>query len=146
MIKFSLVCSNDHEFEGWFGSSKEFEQQQKRGIVLCPVCSDTAVTKSLMAPRVSGTKKSSDETVPMAQMPTPAVPQEMMDQLRKFKKHIEENAENVGERFPEEARKIHYGEVEARGIYGKATPEEATNLAEEGVNVMPIPDLPEEKN
>ena len=146
MIKYSLVCDSEHEFEGWFGSSDEFDQQAKRGFVDCPVCGSNKVAKSLMAPKVSGTKKSSVESVPLAQMPMPPIPAEMMDQLRKLKKHVEANSENVGDKFPEEARKIHYGETEARGIYGRASLEEAASLAEEGVDVMPIPDLPEDKN
>lgn len=146
MIKYSLICEHEHDFEGWFGSSEDFDKQRKRGLVECPACGSTQISKSLMTPGVAGTKKSTDKSVPMAAMPTPQIPAEMMEQLRKIKKHVEANSENVGEKFPEEARKIHYGEAEARGIYGKATPEEASSLVEEGVNVMPIPELPEEKN
>ncbi|MEM9332667.1 MAG: DUF1178 family protein [Pseudomonadota bacterium] len=146
MIKFSLICDQDHEFEAWFSSGQDFEKQRKRGLVECPSCGSIKVGKSLMAPRVSGTKKSADQSVPMAAMPQPQLTAEMVEQLRQIKKHVEANAENVGEKFPEEARKIHYGESEARGIYGKASLDEAASLAEEGVNVLPIPDLPEEKN
>ncbi|MEM7213931.1 MAG: DUF1178 family protein [Pseudomonadota bacterium] len=146
MIKYSLICDQEHAFEAWFGSSDDYDKQRKRGFVECPTCGSKKVSKSLMAPGVSGTRKSADRNVPMATMPQPQIPAEMMDQLRKIKQHVEANSENVGDRFPEEARKIHYGEAEARGIYGKASLEEASNLAEEGVNVMPIPELPEEKN
>ena len=146
MIKYSLICEQEHAFEGWFGSSDDFDMQNSRGLVECPVCGSTKVSKSLMAPGVAGTKKSNSDQVPVAQLPNPQVTKEVMEQLRKLKKHVEANAENVGDKFPEEARKIHYGEAEARGIYGKASLEEASSLAEEGVNVMPIPDLPEEKN
>lgn len=146
MIKYSLICDKEHEFEGWFGSSEDFDKQCKLGLVECPSCGSSSVSKALMAPGVSGTRKSTDVSVPMAQMPDPKVTAEVMEQLRNLKKHVETNAENVGDKFPEEARKIHYGETEARGIYGKASLEEAANLAEEGVNVMPIPELPEEKN
>ena len=146
MIKYSLICDKEHEFEGWFGSSDEFDQQAKRGFVDCPICGSNKVSKSLMAPKVSGTKKSGDDSMSVAQMPTPQMSSQMMEQLRKFKKHVEANAENVGDKFPEEARKIHYGETDARGIYGRASLEEAANLVEEGVGVMPIPDLPEDKN
>ena len=146
MIKYSLICEHDHEFEGWFGSSKDYEAQRKRGLVECPSCGSVNVSKALMAPGVTGTKKSSESSVPMTTLPQPQLPAEMMEQLRKIKKHVEANAENVGDRFPEEARKIHYGETEARGIYGKASPDEAASLVDEGVNVMPLPDLPEEKN
>lgn len=147
MIKFSLICDQEHSFEAWFGSNDDFDKQRKRGLIDCPTCGSKQVSKSLMAPRVSGTKKSTDaDTVPMAQLPTPQLPTEMVEQLRAIKKHVEANAENVGDKFPEEARKIHYGETEARGIYGKATLEEAAGLAEEGVGVVPLPDLPEDKN
>ncbi len=146
MIKYSLICDKEHVFEGWFGSSEDYDKQRKRGLVDCPSCGSKKISKALMAPGVSGTKKSSDETVAMTKLPSPELPAEMIEQLRKIKKHVEANSENVGDRFPEEARKIHYGEAEARGIYGKASLEEATNLAEEGVNVLPIPDLPEDKN
>ncbi len=149
MIKYSLICDSDHEFEAWFGSSEEFDKQTKRGFVECPVCGSSHVEKMLMAPSVSGTRKSTDaeNTLPVAAMPTPPqLPPEMVDQFRQFKKHVEANADNVGEKFPEEARKIHYGETEARGIYGQATLEEAAELLDEGVGLMPIPELPEEKN
>lgn len=149
MIKYALICDSDHEFEAWFGSSSDYDKQNKRGLVECPSCGSNKVGKMLMAPGVSGTKKSAGSDVPMQQMAMPQMPavsSEMMDQLRQFKKHVEANSENVGDKFPEEARKIHYGEAEARGIRGKASLEEATSLVEEGVGVMPIPELPEEKN
>lgn len=144
MIKYSLICDKEHVFEGWFGSGEDYENQRKRGFVECPSCGSNRISKALMAPNVSGTKKK--DVVPMAAMQQAQVPAEMMERLRKFKKHVESNAENVGDRFPEEARKIHYGEAEVRDIYGKASLQEAASLAEEGVDVMPIPDLPEEKN
>lgn len=146
MIKYSLLCEKEHEFEAWFGSSDDYDQQRTRGFVDCPVCGSNKVGKSLMAPRVSGTRKTGNQNVPMAQMPAQGMPSEMVEQFRKLKRHVEANAENVGDRFPEEARKIHYGEAEARGIYGKASAKEAVGLLEEGVSVLPIPDLPEDKN
>lgn len=143
MIKYSLICDKDHDFEGWFASSSDYDEQRKRGFVECPHCGSQKVSKALMAPGVAGTKKTAEnKTMAVA----PQLPKEMVDKLREIKQHIEKNSENVGDKFPEEARKIHYGETEARGIYGKATVEEAVDLAEEGVNVVPIPDLPEEKN
>jgi len=146
VIKYSLICEHEHVFEGWFGSSEDYDKQRKRKLVECPHCGSSNISKALMAPGVSGTKKRDDNAqVPMTAIP-PQMPAEMVEKLREIKTHIEENSENVGDKFPEEARKIHYGETEARGIYGKATIEEASNLAEEGVNVMPIPELPEEKN
>lgn len=147
MIKYSLICEHEHVFEAWFGSSDDYDKQRKRGFVECPICGSIEVSKTLMTPGVSGTKKSTDQDaqVPMAAVP-PQMPAEMVEKLREIKTHIENTSENVGDKFPEEARKIHYGETEARGIYGKATPEEASNLIEEGVGVVPIPDLPEDKN
>ncbi len=144
MIKYSLICDQKHEFEAWFGSSDDYDTQRKRGFVDCPVCGSLKVEKMLMTPRVSGTKKGDPAAVPMAT--TPMMPPEMVDKLREIKKHVEATSENVGDKFPEEARKIHYGEAEARGIYGQASLKEAAELAEEGVGVVPLPDLPEEKN
>ena len=144
MIKYSLICEQNHDFEVWFGSSEDYETQRKRGFIECPVCGSSKVSKALMTPGVAGTKKNKSEQIPMAA--TPQMPIEMVEKLREIKSHIEKTSENVGDKFPEEARKIHYGESEARGIYGKASIEEAANLMEEGVGVMPIPDLPEDKN
>lgn len=98
-----------------------------------------------MAPSVSGTKKSTDDSQQIANV-APQMPEEVITKIREIKKHIEKNSEDVGDKFPEEARKIHYGEAEARGIYGKASIKEAVGLAEEGVGVVPIPELPEDKN
>ncbi len=143
MIKFSLTCDHGHEFEGWFGDNDDFARQNKRGFITCPVCSSDKIEKSLMAPAVSTARKR-DEKVRLASVR--AHQAHMADQLKQLRKHVEANAENVGEKFPEEARKIHYGEVEARGIYGKASMHEAAELIEEGVGVVPLPDLPEDKN
>jgi len=144
VIKYSLTCEKDHTFEVWFGSSEDYDKQRKRGFVGCPLCGSNKVEKLLMAPRVSGTKKSENTDLPLATVPQ--MPAEMVEKLREIKQHVEANSENVGDKFPEEARKIHYGEAESRGIYGKASLEEATSLVKEGVEVMPIPDLPEDKN
>lgn len=145
MIKYSLICHKEHEFEGWFGSSDDYDKQRKRGFVECPHCGSQKISKALMAPRVTGTKKSGGGEKAMANI-APQMPEEVVTKIREIKKHIEKNSENVGDKFPEEARKIHYGESEARGIYGKASIKEAVELAEEGVGVVPIPDLPEDKN
>ena len=149
MIKYSIQCDKRHEFEAWFASSSDYEKQADKGLVECPVCGSNRVEKMLMAPSVSGTKKSvGSEQLPVASMPNnrPALPDEMLSKLREMKQHIEKNAEDVGEKFPEEVRKIHYGESKPRGIFGKATPKEAGELLEEGVGVIPIPELPEDKN
>lgn len=143
MIKYSLICEKEHDFEGWFGSSEDYDKQRKRGFVECPQCGSKKISKALMAPGVAGTKKSSDTAITNV---VSKVPEEIVTKIREIKQHIEKTSENVGDKFPEEARKIHYGESEARGIYGKASVKEAVELAEEGVNVVPIPDLPEDKN
>lgn len=142
MISFNLICSNTHEFEGWFSSSSNFDAQKERGLVECPVCGDKAVEKSLMAPSVA-TSRSKEQAVPVAMN---AEQQKMMSQIRELTKKMREGAEDVGEKFAEEARKIHYGETEARGIYGQATPVEAKDLADEGVEFIPLPTLPEDQN
>ncbi len=166
MIKFSLRCSKEHEFEAWFSSSSEFDRLASDGLLDCPACGDTAIEKRLMAPAVRKSSRGSEPAqVPEAAMDTgagrvsndktglvtagglpPQVEAEFKEQLRKFREAVVSNAENVGEKFPEEARKIHYGEAEHRGIYGQATRKEAQELAEEGVDIIPIPTLPEDQN
>lgn len=145
MIKYSLICDKDHDFEGWFGSSDDYDKQRKRGFVECPHCGSKKISKALMTPGVAGTKKSGDNEQVIANI-APKMPEEVVTKIREIKEHIEKTSENVGDKFPEEARKIHYGESEARGIYGKASVKEAVELAEEGVGVVPIPELPEDKN
>jgi len=145
MIKYSLICEKDHDFEGWFASSDDYDKQRKRGFLECPSCGSNKVSKALMAPSVLGTKKPEEHSQSVATV-APAMPKEVVEKIREIKKYVEANSENVGDKFPEEARKIHYGEAEARGIYGKASIDDAVNLAEEGVSVVPIPELPEDKN
>lgn len=149
MIVFDVSCSNDHVFEGWFRDSDSFGEQVEAGAVTCPVCGDTKVRKALMAPAVSGTRKGKDDAPPAAPQavgaPNAAIDAsdgklaEFVEALHEFKKHVEENSDYVGDTFPEEARKIHYGETEARSIYGEATPEEAEELVDEGVDFHRIP-------
>ena len=130
MIVYNLRCRNSHEFEGWFRDSATFDAQSKSGKLTCPVCDSRKVEKAIMAPAVSGAKKSAvtaDEAKKMRQF---------MTGLRKY---VQDNADYVGPKFAEEARKIHYGEVEERHIYGEATLEEAKELVEEGVDVAPLP-------
>ncbi len=133
MISFDLKCRQDHVFEAWFSDSAGFEEQRAAGDVACPVCGDADVEKSLMAPNVSA-RKGGGSTVP-----DEAAAMQMLYQMRS---HVEENCENVGTEFAEEARKIHYGETEKRDIYGQATPDKATALAEEDIEfgVLPWPD------
>lgn len=142
MISFTLVCSNAHEFEAWFSSGSDYEAQKDRGLVECPICGDKSVEKGLMAPSVATSRRKASP-VPVAM---DAEHKKMMAQMRELTKKMREGAENVGDRFAEEARKIHYGETEARGIYGKATPIEAKGLADEGVEFIPLPELPEDQN
>lgn len=142
MISFNLICGKGHEFEGWFSKSSEFDMQVEKGLVECPLCGDRHVQKALMAPAVS-TSRREEKAVPMAMN---AEQKKAMEQLRKLTKKVRENADNVGDRFAEEARKIHYGETEPRGIYGTATHVEARDLAEEGVKFVPLPTLPDDQN
>ena len=142
MIKFDLICDEQHRFEAWFGSNADFDAQRDAGLVSCPHCGSVAVEKALMAPSVSTARKK-DAAMQLAMNTNQKA---AMDQLRKAVKAIRDNSEDVGARFPEEARKIHYGESEERGIIGQASPDEVKSLVDEGVNVAPLPDLPEEKN
>jgi len=139
MIVFDLTCSNDHEFEAWFPSSEAYDKQRKARKVLCPVCGDAKISKGLMAPSVAGTRKKGDE----AKTVQAAGPAAYMTALRELRQHVEANCDNVGERFPEEARKMHYGETEKRNIYGEATETEAKELHEEGIECQRIPWVPE---
>lgn len=141
MIRFSLHCDQAHEFEGWFRDNGDFDTQSKRGFVSCPVCGSSKVAKSLMAPAVSTGRKK--EKMALA---ATAEQKKLMDALKEMSKQVRENAENVGDRFADEARKIHFGETEARGIYGEATPEEARGLIEDGVEFMPLPVFPDDRN
>jgi hypothetical protein len=141
LIRFSLNCDHGHEFEAWFRSSEDFDTQRKRGFVECPACGSAKVDKALMAPAVSTTRKKEKIALAMGEAQRQA-----MVQLKALSEKMRENAENVGDKFAEEARKIHFGEAEARGIYGEATPEEARGLIEEGVEFMPIPVFPDDQN
>jgi len=140
MIRFSLDCRNDHSFDGWFRNSEDFDKQKKRGLIACPECGSAKVEKALMAPAVSTGRKR--ETMALAMN---AEQKQAMAQLKALSEKMRENADYVGDKFAEEARKIHFGETDARGIYGEATPEEAKGLAEDGVEFMPIPVFPEDR-
>ena len=141
MIRFSLICDHDHEFEAWFRSNDDFDTQKKRGFVDCPTCGSTKVQKALMAPAVSTGRKREKIALAMNEMQKKA-----MAEMKALSEKIRENADYVGDKFAEEARKIHFGESEARGIYGEATLDEAKSLAEDGVGFMPIPVFPEDRN
>lgn len=142
MIKFSLKCDNGHDFEAWFRDSGDYETQNKRGFLECPTCGSAHVSKALMAPRVTTSRKREEVAVAIGN----AAQREIVAKLQAMAREVRKNGEDVGARFPEEARKIHYGEADPRGIYGKATPDEVTSLIDEGVEIMPLPDLPEDMN
>jgi hypothetical protein len=148
MICFSLNCENDHTFEGWFRDGATYERQAQDGDIACPTCGVRAVRKAMMAPAVVRSGGRDLVPVPEPAVPAPPVTDEVkaafaVAMLRRLRTHVMENFENVGERFPEEARRIHYGDAEEREIYGRATLEEAKELVEEGVSVRPLPDVPE---
>lgn len=142
MILYDLRCDKGHVFEAWFADRATFDDQAKAGIVTCPTCASVKVEKAPMAPRINkGADKAAKPAAAAAQRT--AVMGEAMSALRELREKVEQNFEHVGGRFPEEARKIHYGEAEERNIYGDATEAEAKDLAEEGVEVQRIPWLPD---
>ncbi|TBW40435.1 DUF1178 family protein [Siculibacillus lacustris] len=149
MIHYSLLCDSDHAFEGWFRSSEDFDAQAAKGLISCPVCGSTVVNRAMMAPSVRTARgREEREEAPRRQavmMPDPAQKM-MLEALREIRKKVTENATYVGDRFAEEARRMHFGEVEHQGIYGEATADEVHALAEDGVEFQPLPTLPEERN
>jgi hypothetical protein len=167
MIRYALACDKGHTFESWFQSSAAYDKQIKAALITCPVCNSSKVEKTIMAPGVVGAKKRGDARLPQppsssrpspetASPPSPETaspvamvsPQEreFRKKLKELRDHLTKNADYVGQRFPEEARKMHYGEIEHRSIYGEATPEQAKELHEEGIEFHPLPVLPDERN
>jgi hypothetical protein len=156
MIRYNLRCERGHVFESWFQSSQAYESQEKRKLVNCPSCGSTKVERAIMAPQIvskKGRDRASSVPAVATEAATPASTPLMMAQerelrakLRELRDHIVKNADNVGERFPNEARKMHYGDIEHRPIYGEASPEEARSLIDEGVEVSPLPVLPDDRN
>jgi hypothetical protein len=153
MIRYTLICDNAHEFESWFSSSASFEDQAKRGFVTCPVCDSAKVERAIMAPNVARTDLDVRTAEPAPEAPAPAgapAPVALMSEKEKafremltaLHRHVRENAEHVGERFADEALKIHHGETEARAIYGEATADDARMLHDEGIDFLPLPRLP----
>jgi len=136
MIKYALVCANAHPFEGWFASSADYDDQAARKLVECPVCGVGEVRKQIMAPAVAGTKKRE------LSVPDPKMRAMMMEAVGKVRRHVEENFDYVGDAFAKEARAIHDGTSEDRGIYGEATPKEVKALVEDGIKVAPLPPPP----
>ena len=133
MIRYQLTCKKEHSFEGWFRDSAAYDQQAKKKLIACPVCGSAKVTKAPMAPAVS--KKGA-----LAEAANKA--KAMKEFVLNLRKQVEDNAEYVGERFPNEARAIHYGDAEERQIYGEATLKDAHDLIEEGIPVAPLPSVP----
>jgi hypothetical protein len=165
MIRYALICDKGHDFESWFQNSASFDKQAKRRLVTCPRCGSAKVEKAIMAPRLahgaraaepaSAVPTATTENVTPPGAPEPAkVPvammspqeQELRTKLKELRDHLTKNADYVGRKFPEEARKMHYGEVEHRSIYGEASPEDAKELLEEGIEFHPLPVLPDERN
>jgi hypothetical protein len=161
-MKYALVCERKHSFEIWFSDSSDYDKQRKRGLVTCPVCDSKKIEKAIMAPSLGrGTRKRSAAIGPVIEAPAPDTPatavsepvamispaeQEFRAKLKELRDHLTANADNVGKKFPEEARKMHYGEIEHRSIYGEASPEEAKDLHDEGIEFHPLPVLPDERN
>lgn len=136
MIRYALRCQHEHGFEAWFGTSADYDAQAERGLVECPVCGSTVVSKQIMAPAVSGTRRT-------ASVPDPARLQTMMTQVaREVRSHVEQNFDYVGDAFAREARDIHEGRSEKREIYGEATPAEVKKLKDDGVPCAPLPPVP----
>lgn len=157
MIRFSLCCAQDHSFEGWFRSNDDFDAQSKKRLIECPMCGSSSVDKALMAPAVSTSRAQEQRGSGMqvvGQIDENEVvtlshgqnQQEIMKQMRILAKKLKDGAEYVGDKFAAEARKIHDGEADARGIYGEATIAEAQSLAEDGIDFLPIPSFPEDHN
>jgi hypothetical protein len=172
MIRYTLVCNKRHEFESWFTNSAAYDKQARRGLIACPLCGSANVEKAIMAPRLArgdtpskqepasahpppypplhvGEGREGETAPAAAQTPVAMISpqeQEFRRKLRDLRDHLVKNAENVGPRFPEEARKMHYGEAEHRSIYGVASPKDATALHEEGIEFSPLPVLPDDRN
>eukprot|EP01037_Dinobryon_pediforme_P016865 gene16865-17051_t len=148
MIRFSLVCHQSHEFDSWFQDSDAFERLAQSRAVQCPHCASTQVSKAIMAPFVAAKTridKSQGEGT-SAQIALADQQLQIRQRIRALHDHVTQNAQDVGTSFPEEARKQHFGEVEPRAIYGKASMDDVSVLLEEGIAVFPLPDVPDEMN
>jgi hypothetical protein len=158
VIHYALICHKGHEFESWFANSATYDKQVKRGLVACPLCGSAKVEKAIMAPRLARKDKSTPIVAPAEEAapapmetPTPVAmisPQEreFRTKLKELRDHLTANSDNVGKKFPDEARKMHYGEIEHRSIYGEASPDDAKALHEEGIEFHPLPVLPDDRN
>jgi len=158
MIRYTLACEHGHSFESWFQNSAAYDKQAKRGLVTCPACNSSKVEKAIMAPRLA--RADVPEPPPPIPAPPAAAPpvpaktpvaimsqeRELRQKLKELRDHVTKNASYVGAKFPEEARKIHYGETKHRSIYGEASADEAKALHEEGIEFHPLPILPDDQN
>ncbi|HYS49525.1 MAG TPA: DUF1178 family protein [Xanthobacteraceae bacterium] len=158
MIRYALRCEAGHDFESWFGSSAAYDKQVARGLVTCPLCGSQKVEKAIMAPSLG--KAGERAAAPAQELETPSEKpaektpvamiskeeKELRKKLKELRDHVVKNADYVGAKFPEEARRMHYGEIEHRSIYGEATAEAAAALAEEGIEFHPLPRLPDDRN
>jgi hypothetical protein len=159
MIRYALVCAKGHAFESWFPSSAAYDKQAKRGLVTCPTCGVSKVEKAIMAPKLSGTRKRGAAAAvtdtpeapvpvasdtPVAMMSPPE--NDLRQKLKELREHLTKNSDYVGKKFPEEARKMHYGEIDHRSIYGEASLKDAKELHDEGIEFHPLPVLPDERN
>jgi hypothetical protein len=169
MIRYALRCAKGHAFESWFPNSAAYDKQVKRSLVSCPACGDTKIEKAIMAPKLAGTKKrrAAPAVAVSPEAPTPEAPapvagdtpvamvspqmmspqeHELRQKLKELREHLTKNSDYVGKKFPEEARKMHYGEIDHRSIYGEASLKDAKELHEEGIEFHPLPVLPDERN
>ena len=142
MIHYALSCENGHGFEAWFSSSEDYDRQRGMKLVSCPVCNSADVSKSLMAPSVATARKKEE----VRTLAPGAAEREAVRKVTEIVTALRSNAEDVGERFADEARKIHYGEAEMRGIIGQASGDQVQALMEEGIEVAPLPVLPDDVN
>ena len=153
MIRYALVCARGHDFDSWFQSSAAYDRQAKRALITCPICGTSKVKKAIMSPHLADTRRrtelaAAETSSPEAKPVTMISPQEreLRQKLRDLREHVTKSADYVGRKFPEEARKMHYGEAERRSIYGEASPQQAKELDDEGVEFYPLPVLPDEQN
>jgi hypothetical protein len=164
MIRYALACERRHSFEIWFKNSADYDKQAKRGLISCPSCGSVKVEKALMTPSLgAGAKKrkTAKTQIEAPAAPAPAAPapeatapvammspqeKELRSKLKELREYLTQNADNVGKKFPEEARKMHYGEIEHRSIYGEASAQDAKEMHEEGIEFHPLPVLPDERN
>ena len=141
MIRYDLVCENEHFFESWFKDSKSYQKQLEANEIACPKCNNSNISKSLMAPGIPKKTNTINGNV-IANSSSSSI----NNAIRKIRDEIKKDSEYVGDQFPEEARKIHYNEAEMRSIYGKASKKEITELVDEGIDIIQIPEIPDDKN